>query len=254
MQKFLLYYYLLDTGISRIPDKTPQSRPAFRGTTEEHVALLSKAGAVLEALSRDPRIEKVSSPLLLHPDLHKRNIFVDPDDPTKITAIIDWQSTCIDPALLYFAEVPDLCEHPGGVAHDALDFYNESQTKSPEEVEMEDRLQNEVDLLRTAWEIHLAALSPRLGRSRSARILSYQPIEEELAEHIAQWEDFETELKLKKGMMKILFTDEEGSVYADNWEVVKEASDALFEKWLVDAEDEIGLEKAKQLWPFDHRA
>lgn len=77
--------------------------------------LLTRGAVVLEALSRDPRIEKVSAPLLLHPDLHKRNIFVDPDNLTKITAVIDWQSTCLDPALFYFQEIPDICsDNTGG--------------------------------------------------------------------------------------------------------------------------------------------
>lgn len=258
------------------------------------MVLLSKAEGVLQALSRDSRIEKISSPLLLHPDLHKRNIFVDPDDPTKITAIIDWQSTCLDPALLYFSEVPDLCEHPRGVAHDALDSYNVSQGQSPEEAEAEDTLRKEVAILRAAWEfsLRLEASSPRLHAAQTldhtlirpfrycsttwqhgicgfrSDLMSlsqewatlglpgscpYQPTEEELAKHTTQWEDFESELNLKKGLMNILFTDEEGFVHADNWDVVKEASDALFEKWLSDADaDEMGLEKAKQLWPFDH--
>lgn len=158
---------LLDASISRIPDETPPWRPAFGARTEEHVALLSKAEAVLEALSRDLRIEEILSPLLLHPDLHKRNIFVDSDDPTKITGIIDWQAASLDPVLLYFGEVPDLCEHPGGVAYDALDSYKGPQSKSSEEAEMEDRVKKEVSILRTAWEINLVALSPKLHAAQS---------------------------------------------------------------------------------------
>jgi hypothetical protein len=283
---------LLDAGISRVPDKTPPTRPAFRGAVEEHLALLSKAEAVLQALSRDPRIEDISSPLLLHPDLHKRNIFVDPEDPTKITAIIDWQSTCLDPALLYFNEVPDLCEHPRGIAHDAMDSYDCGPDRTPEDAEREDRLRKEVAILWAAWELRLEASSPKLHAAQTldhsllrpfryssttwqqgicgfrSDLISlyqewaalslpgscpYQPAEEELVKHTTQWEDFEMELELRKGMMHILSTDEEGFVHADNWDAVKEVSDALFEKWMADAdEDEMGREKAKQLWPFDY--
>lgn len=272
---------LLDAGISRITDETSPTRPAFRGTAEEHVMLLSKAEAVLEALSRDFRIEKIFSPLLLHPDLHKWNIFVDPDDPTKITAIIDWQSTCLDPALLYFNEVPDLCEHPRGIAHDVLDKYDVAQDQSPEEVELEDRLRKEVAILRAAWEFKLEASSPRLRAAQTqdqtiirpfrhccttrqqgicgfySDLLSlsqewvalglpgscpYQPTEEELAKQTARWEAFESELNLKKGLMNFLFTDKESFVHADNWNNVKEVSDALSEKWVSDADaDGMGL-------------
>lgn len=283
---------LLDAGISRIPDETPPTRSAFRGTAEDHVALLSEAEAVLQALSRDQRIKKISSPLLHHPDLHKRNIFVDPGEPTKITAVIDWQSTCLDPALVYFNEVPDLCEHPKGIAHDAMDAYGGVQDRTPEEAEREDRLRKEVAILRAAWELSLEASSPRLHAAqtlehsliRPFRYCSttwqqgicgfrsdlidlsqewaalglpgscpYQPTEEELANHNAQWEDFEMALNLERGLMNMLSTDEEGFVPTDNWEIVKDASDALFEKWLADADaDGMGRDKAKQLWPFDH--
>ncbi|POS71338.1 hypothetical protein DHEL01_v210271 [Diaporthe helianthi] len=106
---------LVDAGISRVPSQTPRGRADFRGSVEANMELLTRGAVVLEALSRDPRIEKVSAPLLLHPDLHKRNIFVDPDNLTKITAVIDWQSTCLDPALFYFQEIPDICsDNTGG--------------------------------------------------------------------------------------------------------------------------------------------
>lgn len=256
------------------------------------MALLSEAEVVLQALSRDQRIEKVSSPLLFHPDLHKRNIFVDPDEPTKITAIIDWQSTCLDPALLYFNGVPDLCEHPKGIAHDAMDSYDGVQDQTAEEVEREHRLRKEVAILRAAWELRLEASCPRLYAANTldhallrpfrycsttwqqgicgfrsdlidlshqwaalglTRPCPYHPAEEQLAKHNAQWVDFEMALNLEKGLMNILSTDEEGFVPTDNWDVVKEASDALFEQWLAHADaDEMGRDKAKQLWPYDH--
>ncbi|KAI3394042.1 hypothetical protein diail_3307, partial [Diaporthe ilicicola] len=260
---------LLDTGISRIPDETPLTRPAFRGTVEEHVALLSEAEAVIQVLSRDPRIEEISSPILLHPDLHKRNIFVDPDEPTKITAIIDWQSTCLDPALLYFNEVPDLCQHPRGIAYDAMDSYKGTHDQTPEEAEKEDTLRKEVAILRATWDFSLEAASPKLHAAQTLEhalirpfrhcsttwqhgicgfrsdlinlsqgwadlglsgSCPYQPTKEELAKHTTQWEDFEAALNLERGLINILSTDEEGFVHADNWDVVKEASKALLEK------------------------
>lgn len=50
-------------------------------------------------------------PILLHPDIHKRNIFVSPEDPPQITAIIDWQSTSIEPAFVYANHTPDFIEN-----------------------------------------------------------------------------------------------------------------------------------------------
>lgn len=53
-------------------------------------------------------LQNLSTPTLLHADLHKRNIFVSEDDPATITSIIDWQSTSIEPAFAYANETPDL--------------------------------------------------------------------------------------------------------------------------------------------------
>ena len=40
-----------------------------------------------------PTDSTLNTPCLWHSDLHEGNIFVDPRNPTKITSIIDWQST-----------------------------------------------------------------------------------------------------------------------------------------------------------------
>lgn len=60
----------------------------------------------------DRRICNASTPLLFHPDLHTRNIFVSENDPSTITCIIDWQATSIEPAFWYSDEMPDFAtEH-----------------------------------------------------------------------------------------------------------------------------------------------
>jgi hypothetical protein len=47
---------------------------------------------------------------LLHPDIHKRNIFVSEEDSSQVTAIIDWRSTSIEPAFVYANHTPDFVE------------------------------------------------------------------------------------------------------------------------------------------------
>lgn len=42
-----------------------------------------------------------------HPGLHTRNIFANPEDPWKITDIIDWESAAVEPAFVFAAESPD---------------------------------------------------------------------------------------------------------------------------------------------------
>lgn len=51
-------------------------------------------------------------PAIWHQDLHMENIFVDPDAPTRVTSIIDWQSTEIAP-LFVQARIPQFLEHEG---------------------------------------------------------------------------------------------------------------------------------------------
>ena len=65
---------------------------------------------VLKKMAEDSRIQKASIPTLFHPDLHKRNSFVSEEDPTLITAIIDWQSSSIEPAFWYTDEVPNFAQ------------------------------------------------------------------------------------------------------------------------------------------------
>ena len=58
-----------------------------------------------ELLPANPHIHK---PCLWHGDLHKENIFVDTDNPKRITSIIDWQSTEAIPMFLQFRQPPFL--------------------------------------------------------------------------------------------------------------------------------------------------
>ncbi|DAA73906.1 TPA_exp: Uncharacterized protein A8136_3892 [Trichophyton benhamiae CBS 112371] len=47
-----------------------------------------------------PKNKETHKGVLWHPDLHTDNIFVDPQDPTKITCLIDWQAVHIAPLFL----------------------------------------------------------------------------------------------------------------------------------------------------------
>jgi hypothetical protein len=44
-----------------------------------------------------PQSNAIRKPSAWHGDLHVENIFVDPDEPTRISSIIDWQSTEVAP-------------------------------------------------------------------------------------------------------------------------------------------------------------
>lgn len=83
--------------------------------TQEHpddgLALLTKYMKVAPYLIPRSTNEAVSNNVLMHPDLHLDNIFVDPET-LQITRIVDWQSACVAP-LFYHADVPRMCTHHG---------------------------------------------------------------------------------------------------------------------------------------------
>ncbi|KAL8687453.1 MAG: hypothetical protein Q9218_006377 [Villophora microphyllina] len=59
-----------------------------------------------------PRYSPATVPVLWHSDLHLSNIYVNPDEPTRITCIIDWQSTHVAP-LFYQVETPEFLDFQG---------------------------------------------------------------------------------------------------------------------------------------------
>lgn len=59
-----------------------------------------------------PEVKEISKPALWHPDLHGDNIFVNPDRPTEILSILDWQAVNLSPLFLQ-ARHPALIEFEG---------------------------------------------------------------------------------------------------------------------------------------------
>lgn len=271
-----------------MPDETPHGRADFRGSAEATVDLLSRGAVVLEALSRDARIENISAPFLLHPDLHKRNIFVDPQDPTKITAVIDWQSARLDPALLYFQDIPDLCGSP----EPSYQPPGSEADRNPEETARQDVAAEDMVICKQAWDAGLRVRAPRLHAAQNTDEALTRPYRYcdscwtvgatgfrnelvelcqtwtelgldgsppfhltagELAEHARQWEDFQIAIKLRGALVQLLNTDTQGWVSVEVFEATKEAAAEFFQQWLaaVVESEEMGVDKAKQLWPFD---
>lgn len=94
------------------PTLTRNATPGMcsTGPLTDHAALLDTSFEILKALADLPEIQAAARPILFHPDLHTRNIFVDEADFTKVTGIIDWQSATVSPAFVYAAEIPDFAE------------------------------------------------------------------------------------------------------------------------------------------------
>lgn len=171
---------LIDTGLSRIPktDGSENQLP-YRGTVQEHHHLLNISETVIKGLIKSPIIQQVSSPTLLHPDIHKRNIYVSEEDPSRVTAIIDWQSTSIEPIFVYANETPDIADDPAadvpilenlmspleGNASDVAT--EEALAATPEEEAARKRHEKDILTCRQTFEVVLRGYVPKLYNARA---------------------------------------------------------------------------------------
>ncbi|KAJ8114623.1 hypothetical protein OPT61_g3536 [Boeremia exigua] len=211
---------LTDTGYSRIPnvDDTATEALRYRGSVQDHLHLLESCNRVIEELARTSTIRDVAVPTLLHPDIHKRNIFVSGADPSQIIGIIDWQSTSIEPAFVYANHTPDLVEDPTVDISVLKDCY---------------RARNEMRNL------------------PCRRSILKKKQQEEIAEHKKQFEDFESVQQLKLFLKRVLDAESDGWVPVNQWAAMREENAKLFGEFLESVKESGGSEeRARALWPF----
>lgn len=127
----------MDSGYSYIPssDDPSTGRLPYQGGVRTNLGLLQQSDLALQKLTMTPAIQRAAQPLLWHPDLNMRNIFVSEHDPTQITALIDWQSTGVDAALMHALDTPDFAE-PLPYDRD-LDGKNKSEDSASERAIMD---------------------------------------------------------------------------------------------------------------------
>ncbi|KAI9685112.1 MAG: hypothetical protein M1820_010834 [Bogoriella megaspora] len=70
------------------------------GTPAESIALLETTVKLMQIIGSHHNLVRHAKPTLSHTDLHMGNIFVSKNDPSEISAIIDWQCTQIAPLFL----------------------------------------------------------------------------------------------------------------------------------------------------------
>lgn len=225
---------LIETGFSRLPKEpvTQELRP-YQGSVQDHIRLLKISQEVMQKLVEDKRIQDAATPALLHPDFHMRNIFVSAEEPTRITGLIDWQSTCIEPAFVYANETPDFAALPEEL-EDAFES-GDSKQISPGSKEREWK---DASICYQTYDVCMKGLAPKLRPARlldpslfrlfhychttwrdsaaalhqelielSARwtelglqgVCPYSPTENEVKEHVLGYEDFETSQNLNYG-------------------------------------------------------
>ncbi|PIG86651.1 hypothetical protein AARAC_005358 [Aspergillus arachidicola] len=282
---------LIKSGYTRIPQgyMVKDEQLPYRGSVQDHTELMKASQKVLDRLIQDSRIQKAASPTLIHADLHKRNIYVSPDDPTVVTGVIDWQSTSVEPAFTYCNETPDFASPPSEsplaevdesapddqkkklndakICHQPYDVYMKGLVpKLRQAMLLDPALFRPFLYCHTTWRDSATALRQEL-MELSARwsdlgmqgSCPYLPDEQQVANHAKLYEDFETVQRLKMWLRGSLGTDSDGWVPNDVWEAAKDAHRAAYNEWIETARnaeakgDELTVEKADRLWPFDPR-
>ncbi|RMD44663.1 hypothetical protein DV735_g483, partial [Chaetothyriales sp. CBS 134920] len=275
---------LVDAGYSRVPPTTPPDILEYKGTVEEHLNLSNIAQQTLLRLSQSDALKPVERPMLLHHDLHKRNIFVSEDNPGQITGIIDWQSSSIEPVHHYSEGRPDLCDFP--------DTWDESEVEDAPTKEQQ-KIIKAVSICCQAWDVMMRGWLPELHTARimdqdllrlfryvpsawrhSATALRddliqlsshwsnplglagscpYQPSEADISRHKRLWDEFKLIHDVKEEVVRGFATDEEGWIPIDRWEDTKLAYGLLFHEWLKGVVDsgEMTEDMARKVWPFD---
>lgn len=219
--------------------------------------------------------------MMFHPDLHKRNIFVSEEDPTVVSAIIDWQSTSIDPAFWYANTTPDFAEPiPDPSYKDGYEPKSGACAKT--------------------WDITIEAFAPKLLVARKTDEAYYRPFRychrtwedgaaafreeliqtarlwtklgltvpcpfpipspDELALQKKDYRRFEAAHELQDTMSKLLNTATDGWAPSDDWDKLQAAHRELYGNVLqevhntkdFDEDDPLQTESdLRELWPFD---
>jgi hypothetical protein len=242
----------------------------YRGSVSEHLRLLEICRSIItNQLPNAPQVLNSSIPTLYHPDLHARNIFVSEEDPTQITAIIDWQSTSIEPVFSYAKEEPDVIDSSVRDAQRAGFIPNMFEdTESPES---KSKLEKDVEICQKTFAVGLRAWSPALfavkisdesyfrlfnfvpntwsmGAAAIRQELielkqrwkglelpgecAFEPTEEELLKHQKEYEDFEARQRLKLWLQDSLGSNGDGWRPAEAFEAAQEAHKAAFDEWM----------------------
>ncbi|CEL00948.1 hypothetical protein ASPCAL00540 [Aspergillus calidoustus] len=194
------------------------------------------------------RVRNSAPPLLFHPDLHTRNIFVSDDNPSIITSIIDWQAASIEPAFWYSDEVPDFAEGSPRL--------------------MNDNIFRPFRYCNRTWKDGAVALRHEMiETARHWNELGFEgqcpyplPTREEHEKHEKEYRLFEAAQNLRTDLSRLLNTASDGWVPPDGWEAAQSAQSELFEGMLQavltnpdsdndePVRDEMTL---RSIWPFD---
>jgi hypothetical protein len=267
----------------------PGDRLPFRGSIQEHAKLLTECGKIMRLLINTKAVQAAAAPTLVHSDFSKRNIYVSSSDPAVVTGVIDWQLTCVEPAFIYAHQNPDFAALPD---ENPADNDEEPRSREEEKL-LKDlsichqtynvMMKGMVPKLRpsrlldptlsrlfhycfTTWRDGVLAIRQELLDLKThwtdlglPGSCPYSPSDDELRVHAQQFEDFETMHKLKQWLKVSMDTTSDGWVPNELWDAAKEANRAAYDQWMQTAREaeargeNMTVEKADALWPFDAR-
>ncbi|KAJ9195751.1 hypothetical protein DTO164E3_6586 [Paecilomyces variotii] len=260
---------LIDAGLSRVPPvDTERERPIYHGSPETHLALLEHTRPVLKQMAANIQISNSATPLLFHPDLHMRNIFVSEDNPSTITGIIDWQAASIEPAFWYSDEIPDFATG-SEICTEAFNLCSQFYTpKLANPRLMNDNLFRPFLYCYRTWKDGAVAL--RHEMIETARLWNelglegqcpyHLPSREELEKHEKEYRLFVAAQNLRTDLSSLLNVASDGWVPPDGWEAAQAAQKELFNGMLQavlensgsDDDEPVRDEKTlRSIWPFD---
>ncbi|GAT26646.1 serine/threonine protein kinase [Aspergillus luchuensis] len=263
---------LIETGFYRLPkEEHAKCSLPHQGAIQDHVQLLNISQEVMQRLIEDKRIQDAAAPALVHPDFHKRNIYVSAEDPTVITGIIDWQSTSIEPSFIYANETPDFATPPQDIEGDI--FENREGESTPVQTEKE---RKDASICYQTYDVCMKGLTPKLRPTRlldptlfrlfhythttwrdSATAIRQELIElsdrwselglhgtcpfsltdEERNKHAKDYEDFEAVQSLKLWLKRSLNTNSDGWVPNEAWDAARDAHRAAYDYWIQTARE-----------------
>ena len=265
---------LIDTGFSRIPSTAPADGTSSSEAIQDHLRLLEVCEQVVKEVIKSPAIQSVSAPMLLHPDIHKRNIFVSDDDPTRsrtrhriwlpivqstrpflkmsrtrhlirrrahTTANAKRKSPSVSELsrLLWKVGCPS-CTMPGLLTRHYSGRYDTAI--QPGEMAQLRSVKNSLNCL-------------SIGMNWAPNSCPYQPSPQELTGHAKEWGDFETFQRLKLFLIRSLHFNTDGWVPPEAWEAAKDANQSAFGEWMktVAQSEDPGMNenRGRKLWPFD---
>ena len=263
----------------------------LKGTGMPHFELLDVLQQSLSLLTNTEIVENASGPILFHPDFHTRNIFVDSEDHTKITGIIDWQSAAVEPAFVFAAETPDFAED--------LPDDEEAKDITAEEHAANAKLRTDIDFCVKTWVVMQQTCEKLRPASRLDHTLlqvlaapsfgwidkeilvelllnnlakkweqlgllgqsMYQPSEAE--DVLQRLDEYQAKRQVQDHLTRLLRCDNDGWIANDRWKEVLPQYRLEYNRFVesvvnteeckTEEEKAMAVEKADRLWPYDQR-